>query len=184
MFEGDVDRLVEAYKLINSAWEDSYADYIADDFRDTSDSINILTSIPLGSVTFATEAAYIAFQKNRVSDATPPLYLLSTQSLTQPTPLSSYPCPPVIALSLTICPLQRTNSPLVVTHSSPYSCTEIALIWQTTFGASDKPVRGIAVLGTEYNFDQLQWQIKSIDVEFNTLAYLLDIGGSYTLPGK
>ena len=28
------------------------------------------------------------------------------------------------------------------------------------------------------------WQLKSLDVEFNSLAYLLDIGGSYKLPGQ
>jgi hypothetical protein len=70
-----------------------------------------------------------------------------------------------------------------VTHSTPFSCNEIALIWQTSFGAVGDTVRGIAVLGTKYNYTQLQWQISSIDVEFNTLAFLLDIGGSYTLPG-
>jgi hypothetical protein len=66
MFQRDVDRMVEVYTLINSAWDNSYADYIATDFRDTSDSINILSNKPLGSVTFATKAAYITFQQNRV----------------------------------------------------------------------------------------------------------------------
>ncbi len=32
--------------------------------------------------------------------------------------------------------------------------------------------------------DKGYWQIKSVDVEFNSLAYLLDIGGSYKMPGQ
>jgi hypothetical protein len=45
-----------------------------------------------------------------------------------------------------------------------------------------KPVRGITILGTEQ--EGSQWKIKSIDVEFNSLAFLLDLGGSFKFPGQ
>jgi hypothetical protein len=75
---------------------------------------------------------------------------------------------------------QPDNLPLKVTHKSPYSCDEIALIWKATFGKAQKSVRGVTILGATKDADF--WQLKTIDVEFNSLAYLLDIGGNYTLP--
>ncbi len=43
-------------------------------------------------------------------------------------------------------------------------------------------MRGVTILGATK--DKGYWQIKTIDVEFNSIAYLLDIGGTYTLPGQ
>ncbi|KAL2172357.1 hypothetical protein VTG60DRAFT_6196 [Thermothelomyces hinnuleus] len=136
----DVDTLVDAYVRMLSSWNDTHAEYLADDFVDTSDSINILAGIPLGSPTFLGRAAFIDHQH------------------TQP-----------------------DNLPLEVTHKSPISCDEIALIWQATFGFAEAQVRGLTILGATR--DAGYWQIATVDVEFNSLAYLLDIGGSYSLPG-
>lgn len=47
---------------------------------------------------------------------------------------------------------------------------------------AQKPVRGLTILGATKQAGY--WQIKSMDVEFNSIAYLLDIGGSYKLPGQ
>lgn len=77
---------------------------------------------------------------------------------------------------------QPDNLPLVITHKSPTSCDEIALIWQATFGKAQKQVRGLTILGASK--DKGYWQISRIDVEFNSLAYLLDIGGSFAMPGQ
>jgi len=137
----DVETLVAAYVRILSNWNDDDAKYLADNFVDTSDSINILAGIPLGSPTFPTKEAFIEHQH------------------TQP-----------------------DNLPLVITHKSPYSCDEIALVWQATFGAAQKQVRGLTVVGATK--DKGYWQIKTIDVEFDSIAYLLDIGGTFTLPGQ
>lgn len=41
-------------------------------------------------------------------------------------------------------------------------------------------MRGVTILGATK--DAGFWQLKTIDVEFNSIAYLLDIGGNYTLP--
>ncbi|KAK3305183.1 uncharacterized protein B0T15DRAFT_484880 [Chaetomium strumarium] len=141
LHQGDVDTLVDAYRRMLSGWNDADAKYLADTFVDTSDSINILAGIPLGSPTFPSKEAFIEHQH-----------------------------------------VQPDNLPLTMTHTTPYSCNEIALIWQATFGVAQKQVRGVTILGVtkEEGF----WQIESVDVEFNSLAYLLDIGGSYNLPGQ
>ncbi|KAK4142675.1 uncharacterized protein C8A04DRAFT_13055, partial [Dichotomopilus funicola] len=73
--------------------------------------------------------------------------------------------------------------PLVVTHSTPTSCTEIALIWQATFGVDpekQQQVRGLTIIGATHAAGS--WQIQSLDVEFNNIAYLENIGGSINPP--
>ena len=77
---------------------------------------------------------------------------------------------------------QPDNLPLKVTHQSACSCSEIALIWQATFGAAQEQVRGLTILGATKHAGY--WQIAKVDVEFNGLAYLANVGGSYTLPGQ
>ncbi|CCC12117.1 unnamed protein product [Sordaria macrospora k-hell] len=73
------------------------------------------------------------------------------------------------------------NLPLRVTFST-FNCNYITVIWTATFGVAQKAVRGIAVAGAVYDKKKKMWLIKSVDVEWNSMAYLLDIGGSYTLP--
>ena len=63
---GDVDKLVDAYKRIISNWNDADAKYLASDFRDTSDSINILAGIPLGSATFPSKDAFLEHMHTNV----------------------------------------------------------------------------------------------------------------------
>ncbi|KAK3388501.1 hypothetical protein B0T20DRAFT_386514 [Sordaria brevicollis] len=75
------------------------------------------------------------------------------------------------------------NLPLRVTFST-YNCNYITVIWTATFGVAQKAVRGIAVAGAVYDKKKKMWLIKSVDVEWNSMAYLLDIGGSYKLPGQ
>ncbi|KAK4223398.1 hypothetical protein QBC38DRAFT_487796 [Podospora fimiseda] len=78
--------------------------------------------------------------------------------------------------------VQPDNLPITVTHSSPTDCDEIALIWTVKFGIAQKQVRGITILGAIK--EDGDWKIKSIDVEFNNIAYLLNIGGSFLFPGQ
>lgn len=67
-------------------------------------------------------------------------------------------------------------------HQTPTACDEVAVVWDATFGVAQLPVRGITILkGTK---DAGFWQIESLDVEFNNIAYLLNIGGSYKMPGQ
>ncbi|KAK3942892.1 hypothetical protein QBC46DRAFT_379035 [Diplogelasinospora grovesii] len=81
---------------------------------------------------------------------------------------------------------QPDNLPLVVQSFGPLGCTQIALIWTATFSytsAAPQPVRGITILGTsKTGSGSIPWQIRRIDVEYNSMAFLKNIGGSYTFP--
>ncbi|GAB1319718.1 SnoaL-like domain-containing protein [Madurella fahalii] len=140
MHANDAQTLVDAYVRMISGWNDADAKYLAESFRDTSDSINQLAGKPLGSDTF-NKQSFIDHQHE-----------------------------------------QPDNLPIQVRHQSPTGCNEVALIWDVTFGVAQKPVRGITILtGTK---EAGYWQIQSLDVEFNNIAYLLNIGGSYKMPGQ
>lgn len=70
-------------------------------------------------------------------------------------------------------------TPLVVQDIKAVQCDTIALTWTATFGEAQESVRGITTLVTTKQSGC--WQIQRIDVEFNSLIWLVDIGGSYTL---
>lgn len=72
----DVDVLINAYVRMLSKWNDTDAKYLADSFRDTSDSINILAGIPLGNPTFPTKQAFIDHQHTQVCLSAPSACLL------------------------------------------------------------------------------------------------------------
>lgn len=76
----DVDKLVNAYTRIISNWNEADAKYLASNFRDTSDSINILAGIPLGSATFPTKDAFLEHMRTNVRSP----------------PISSLPQPPSV----------------------------------------------------------------------------------------
>jgi len=73
---------------------------------------------------------------------------------------------------------------LEVDKVGPWNCDEITVIWSAKFTkipqATPLLTRGIAVLGAVFEEDA--WKIKQIDVEFSTLHYLKNIGGSYSPP--
>jgi len=71
--------------------------------------------------------------------------------------------------------------PLVVQSVDAVDCTAIALQWSATFGDAQKPSKGITILKTTNQAGW--WQIKEIDVEFNSLTWLQDMGGSYVWDG-
>lgn len=73
--------------------------------------------------------------------------------------------------------------PVKIDKVGPFNCKEISFIWSATFAkAKVEPngVRGITILNTEKKDGN--WLIKSIDVEFNNINYLKNIGGSVTFP--
>ncbi|KAK4214623.1 hypothetical protein QBC37DRAFT_461259 [Rhypophila decipiens] len=77
------------------------------------------------------------------------------------------------------------NLPLTVTFAT-FNCEYISLIWTAKPGPPSPDqliVRGITILGATKSNAKF-WQIKSIDMEMNSIAFLKDIGGSYTLPGQ
>ncbi|KAK3395134.1 hypothetical protein B0H63DRAFT_64418 [Podospora didyma] len=138
----DVDSLLGAYVRILSKWNATAdAKYIASNFKDTSDSINILAGIPLGTVTFPSRDAFL-YHENTAPD----------------------------------------NLPIKIVSKGPFNCDTISFIWSATFGAANLAVRGITILGATRQAGF--WQIKTIDVEFNSLAFWLDIGGTIRYPGQ
>lgn len=157
--------LIEVYRRIISKWEEKDAKYLAPDFRDTSDSINILAGIPLGSNTF-NRASFLEHMRTQVR-----CFSLPSLQFCQPLPHSQ------------LTPNQPDNLPLEITHKMPHNCNEVAFIWRAKFGAAQKYVRGLTILGASWTWDNGgYWQIKSFDVEFNSIAYLQNIGGSITMP--
>lgn len=69
--------------------------------------------------------------------------------------------------------------PLVVESVVAKDCKAIVLTFTATFGAG-LPIRGVAALTTTY---ERHWKISRIDVELNSIAYLINIGGSIIPPG-
>lgn len=79
------------------------------------------------------------------------------------------------------------NIPIVIDSIGPYNCKQIAFIWSANFtklppasGAVASPVRGITILETVKKGSK--WLIQNINVEFNSINYLKNVGGSCTPP--
>ncbi|KAJ9133993.1 hypothetical protein NKR23_g10428 [Pleurostoma richardsiae] len=71
--------------------------------------------------------------------------------------------------------------PLVVESVDAVDCDVIALQWHAAFGEANKTSKGITILHNTK--EKGYWQIKDIYVEFNSLTWLLDMGGSYVWEG-
>ena len=71
--------------------------------------------------------------------------------------------------------------PVVIESIDAVDCDVIALQWHATFGEANQPSKGITILKTTK--EKGYWQIREIDVEFNSLTWLLDMGGSYVWDG-
>ena len=78
---------------------------------------------------------------------------------------------------------QISNPPFPVEVDSidAVDCEAIALRWHAQFGAANLPSKGITIIGTTKR--EGWWQIKSLDLEFNSLIWLLNMGGSYVWEG-
>lgn len=75
-----VDKVVDNYSQLIGDYSDALADsFLADGFTDTSDSINVLAGIPLGSVTFNSTEAFKAGQSQLPKI---PLVVTSTNAVT------------------------------------------------------------------------------------------------------
>jgi hypothetical protein len=77
--------------------------------------------------------------------------------------------------------LSNPPFPVVIDSIDAVDCEAIALRWHATFGAANLPSRGLTIIGTTKS--EGWWQIKSLDVEFNSLIWLLNMGGNYTWEG-
>lgn len=119
---------------------------IADDFVDTSDSINYLAGIPLGGPTFSSKAAFIA---GAGSQAPMHFTLLNVDGVS---------CNGVIAFR-----------------------------WVTFPGSGQLEAKGINIIYTVNGGDLNSigpggWQVSRVFTEFNSAAWIVDIGGTCPPP--
>ncbi|KAK1570021.1 uncharacterized protein LY79DRAFT_488266, partial [Colletotrichum navitas] len=77
----------------------------------------------------------------------------------------------------------RRPTPVTLQTVDAVSCNTIVLKWTATFGEAKLSVRGIQILEVIRDSSSYGWAIKSIDTEFNSLAYLVNLGGVYKMPG-
>jgi len=76
------------------------------------------------------------------------------------------------------------NIPLIIERKGPFNCNELSFIWTAKFTKFGVPAekaqvaRGITILGATHTTGK--WQIQSIDVEFNNIAYGENTGGTWT----
>jgi hypothetical protein len=77
---------------------------------------------------------------------------------------------------------QPDNLPVIVERLGPWNCDGISLIWHATFTKNptvpEQKVRGVTIISAAHNDGQ--WQIKGLDVEFNSIQFLLATGGTIT----
>ncbi|KAF4823644.1 hypothetical protein CGCSCA5_v001609 [Colletotrichum siamense] len=73
-------------------------------------------------------------------------------------------------------------TPVTLRTVDVVTCDTIVLKWTAAFGEARLPVRGIQILTVEKAGPMRGWAIKTIDTEFNSLAYLVNLGGTYKLP--
>jgi hypothetical protein len=160
MTEAEATEIVDIYRRLIAEYTPEIGEkYCSSDFVDRSDSINVFLGKELGEATFPTKEIFM----EKVCD--------DVRALNRP--------------NMTDIAVQQLNAPgfpLEVDGVDLIGCDAIALRWHATFGAANLPSRGISILGMTNR--EGWWQIKSMDVEFNNMIWLLNMGGSYTWEGK
>ncbi|EXJ87129.1 hypothetical protein A1O3_04087 [Capronia epimyces CBS 606.96] len=141
-------KLVDAFVSTLTAFDaDVATNLLAPGFTDTSDSINFLAGIPVGSVTFPSPAAYIAGQGSQ---------------------------PPI---GVDILNIDAVTSEGVIVFR-----------WVATVGLDVDTVKGISVLYAVKSGPDPDtvgpsgYQLETLYSEFNSAAWLLDIGGTAAPP--
>lgn len=77
---GVATQIIDGFLSLISAYNNDVADsLLADNFQDTSDSINYLAGIPLGSTTFPTKSA---FEQGQGSQGAVPISLINIDAIT------------------------------------------------------------------------------------------------------
>lgn len=72
--------------------------------------------------------------------------------------------------------------PLKVEGVKAVDCMSIAVTWSGAFGQAAKSVRGVTAIQATRTGGGRAWQISRLDVEFNSLMWLNNVGGSFTMP--
>jgi hypothetical protein len=77
----------------------------------------------------------------------------------------------------------QPSVPLVIDAIDAFNCENVTFRWNAAF--PNHPVNGITHLtGSNTQGQKDTWQIKTIYTEFDSISWLLAIGGSITLPSR
>lgn len=71
------------------------------------------------------------------------------------------------------------GTPMVVDAVVATTCDTVIWTWTATFGVANKSVRGINIVKFAIG-DDGGWWVDRVDMEMNSLAYLEDLGGSWS----
>jgi hypothetical protein len=72
--------------------------------------------------------------------------------------------------------------PIEILSVDARDCATIALQWVAYFGQAKLPAKGLTIMKTVWE-DEM-WKISHIIVEYNSIVWLLNMGGSYSWEGK
>ncbi|KAK4459710.1 hypothetical protein QBC42DRAFT_273785 [Cladorrhinum samala] len=181
----DVDALVAAYVRMLTKWDDADAVYLASEFRDSSDSINQLAGIPLGQPTFPSKAAFIEHQHVQpdllpIQISSPPLATCDTITVIWTVTFGKAQ---LSVRGITILGAIKEDSKDDDSDSdSDSEHSEHSQHSEHSDHSEDSDSDDNH--HDESSSNNTKWKIKSIDVEFNNIAYLLNIGGSVLFPGQ
>ncbi|KAL8404386.1 hypothetical protein RB594_009292 [Gaeumannomyces avenae] len=76
----------------------------------------------------------------------------------------------------------QPHFPITILSIDSQKCNTVSFQWKAAFGQANLPSKGLTAL--QMVWEENQWKVKQIDVEFNSLIWLLNMGGSYTWEGK
>ncbi|KLU85171.1 hypothetical protein MAPG_04201 [Magnaporthiopsis poae ATCC 64411] len=72
--------------------------------------------------------------------------------------------------------------PVNILQIDSQKCNTVSFQWKASFGQANLPAKGLTALHMVW--EDNEWKVGRIDVEFNSLIWLLNMGGSYTWEGK
>lgn len=72
--------------------------------------------------------------------------------------------------------------PVNILHIDSKTCNTVSFQWKAAFGQANLPAKGLTAL--QMVWEDNEWKVGRIDVEFNSAIWLLNMGGSYTWEGK
>ncbi|KAK9782517.1 putative SnoaL-like domain-containing protein [Seiridium cardinale] len=74
------------------------------------------------------------------------------------------------------------GTPMVVDTVVATTCDTVVWTWTATFGEAAKSARGINIV--KFVEDDGAWWVERVDMEMNSLVYLEDLGGTWSLPAQ
>lgn len=75
------------------------------------------------------------------------------------------------------------GTPMVVDTVVATTCDTVIWTWHATFGVADKRVAGINIVQFSLE-DDGNWWVETVTMEMNSLAYVENLGGTWSLPAQ